>query len=248
MKTLAIAIALSAGFKLSAETFIGLTSATNRLVVGTNEALIISKLGFNAALRFQLVKDGNIHSTTALAVGPADSVVSSASPAALAGPCELIFTNEALVNFQRIITTSIHTVVLAPSATTNTTTITVPSGRQLRLFKPLPSNTQWAPLRVFRGTNGFTFSQAFSQYANEEFSGPLELIFLGPTSGQDSLIFSYALTDEAQSLPQGLGIQSPTGLFQFEVEKSTNLTNWVPVVIQTLREDQKAYYRLRITK
>jgi hypothetical protein len=48
--------------------------------------------------------------------------------------------------------------------------------------------------------------------------------------------------------PQGLAIQGPTGAFQIAVEKSINLTNWSPTILQDVRDDQKAFYRLRITK
>ena len=242
-------VCLSVGLTVQSETFVGLTSATNRLVAGTNEALIISRLGLQSSFQFQMVKDGSIYTTSALLAGPADYVLSAASPTALAGPCELVFTNQALVHFQRIANAAIQTVVLRPAATSNTATISVPAGRQVRVFRPFPTNANgYGTLRLNRGTNTFTFSGGFAHFANEEFSGPIELTFFGPTSGTDSLVCSFVITEEAQLVPQGVAVQSPTGVFQLEVEKSTNLTSWMPAVIQTLREDQKAYYRLRITK
>jgi hypothetical protein len=235
-----LAIAIAA----EAETFLGITSATNRLVVGTNEALVILRFEVASPRNFQLVKDGGVFTTVADGV-PMDRI-SPASPAALAGPCELILTNQASLVFHRLPTSSLQTLALTPSATTNTAVVSVPSDRSIRVFRPFPTYPNNG-LRVSRGTNGVELQQiAYS--ANEEFAGPVDLTFRGPTSGTESHIFTYALTEDTQVVPQGVAIQSGTGAFQLELEKSTGLTNWSPVVIQHLREDQKAYYRLRITK
>jgi hypothetical protein len=244
MKQTLVTIALlAATCSGTAETFIGVTSSTNRLVVGTNEALVISKFTYSGS--FQLVKDGSVF-TTSDGVFP-EYRIAADSPSALAGPCELVFPNVALLNFQRISTGSIQTVVLTPSATTNSATVSVPSGRNIRIFRPMPSTLGInASLRVARGTNIVSF-YSLSFKANDEFTGPIDVTFSGALSGTTH-IYSYALTDEPQVVPQGVTVQSPTGAFQFLVEKSVDLTNWVPSVIQNLQGNQKAYYRLRITK
>ncbi|MEN9572658.1 MAG: hypothetical protein RL514_513 [Verrucomicrobiota bacterium] len=247
-RTLAIAVLSATAFTGAAETFLGVTSATNRLVVGTNEAIFISRLNVTAS-SFQLVKDG---STLSSSFNFGSDRIDPASPVALAGPCELILPSQAAVHFQRLTTSSILTFVLPVSLSTNTTTISVPSGKTIRVFRPLPlSLTTW--LRLSRGTNSFTFNAggpggALAYFATEEFTGPLDVIFLGPSVGTEAGIFSYAMTEDAQIAPAGVAIQSPTGQFHLEVERSTNLTNWSPAVIQSLVEDQKAFYRLRITK
>lgn len=241
---LVIAAVLTASLSGTAETFIGVTSATNRLVVGTNEALVISKFTYNGS--FQLVKDGNVFTTSD--GGVQENQISPESPSALAGPCELVFPNVALLNFQRISTSSIQTVVLTPSASTNSLTVSVASGRNIRIFRPMPSTLGInASLRLARGTNVvFHYSLAFK--ANDEFTGPIDATFSGALTGTTAHIYSYALTEEPQIVPQGVTVQSPTGAFQFLVEKSVDLTNWVPSVIQNLQGNQQAYYRLRITK
>ena len=243
-RTLLSLAMLGLGLSVSGETFLGITSATNRLVVGTNEALIILKFEQTVSPYFQLVKDGNVF--TANGGGTAIDRVSINSPAALAGPCELIFTNQALLVFHRLSTSSMQTIVLTPSATTNTAIVSVGSDRSIRVFRPFPTFAN-NPLRVSRGMNGVELS-LIAYNANEEFTGPVDLTFRGPTSGTDSYIYTYALTEDARMVPQGVIVQSGTGAFQLELEKSLNLTNWTPAVIQSLREDQKAYYRLRITK
>lgn len=248
MKTIALFCGLLlVGGVLRAETFIGVTSATNRLVVGTNEAILITKLfSYNGGESFQLVKDGSIYNSSGAG---GTQRLSPANPVALAGSCEMILTNQTVVHFRRLPTSSIQTIVLLPSASTNTATVSVPSGRTIRVFHPLPVGLNgW--LRLSRGTNSFTFYPAGSVAGDgtEEFSGPLDVTFLGPLGGTDCGIFSYALTEDAQIVPAGVALQSPTGQFHLEMERSTNLTNWSPAVIQSLVEDQKAFYRLRITK
>ena len=233
------------------ETFLGPTSAMNRFVVGTNEAILITKwVPSNQSDGCQIVKDGVVYvvNPTAGQIPFSSELPSPSSPSAIGGPCELIFTNGVLINFQRLATASITTTILAPLASTNKTSVTVASGQTLRLFRGFPyRGLSSAPIAVARGTNSFGLEEA-SFFANDEFGGPLTLTFFGPVSGTFSYLFSYALTDSAQAVPQGVTLQSPTGAFQLEIEKSTNLTNWVPAIIQSLREDQKAYYRLRITK
>jgi hypothetical protein len=231
-----------------AETFVGITSATNRLVVGTNEAIIISKFYCppTNSRSFQLVKDGVIFESSSEGI---TIRISPMNPSALAGPCELITTNQSIIHFQRIATSSVQTAILLPSASTNTSTVSVPSGRTLKIFLPFPPRLNgW--LRLNRGTNSVHFYPGGSVNGDstEEFTGPLDVTFIGPLTGTDCGVFSFVMTDEPQVVPQGVTVQSPTGAFQFLVEKSVDLTNWVPSVIQNLQGNQKAYYRLRITK
>lgn len=250
MKQLPTLLALLVcGITVQAETFLGVTSATNRLTVGTNEAIIITHFAVQNSGEYQLVKDGNIHLLYGSAFrGPGGLSTSPNNPSALAGPCELILTNQALVNFRRIPTSSIQTFVLGPSAATNTASIVLSAGQAARLFQPLPSPyvLTGGNTGVSRGTNRFDFDVSFE--ANDEFSGPLGLVFRGPTSGSYSFVFSIAILDDAQIVPQGVTVQAATGASQLVVEKSSNLTNWVPTVFQDLNQDQKAFFRLRVTK
>ena len=243
-RTLAIVVLSATAFTGTAETFLGVTSATNRLVVGTNEAIFISRFS-PVGPSFQLVKDGAVYNSSfgsPIRLGPT-------SPVSLAGPCELVLTNQTMVQFQRLPTSSVQTLILPGSASTNTATVSVPSGKTIRVFRPLPLNMSLS-LRLSRGTNSMPLDSGalLATLGTEEFTGPLDVTFLGPLTGADAGIFSYAITEDAQIAPAGVAIQSPTGQFHLEVERSTNLTNWSPAVIQSLVEDQKAFYRLRITK
>ncbi len=246
MKRLLTLLALLAfGITVKADTFLGVTSATNRLTVGTNEAIIITHFDVQNSGEYQLVKDGNIHRLYGFEGGL--HVLNPNNPGALAGPCELILTNRALVNFRRIPSASLQTFVLAPSATANTAQLTLSTGQAARLFKPFPVSVYNARnISVSRGTNQFDIYGSVE--GNDEFSGPLGFVFRGPTGGSDSFVFSIAILDDAQIVPQGVTVQAATGASQLLVEKSSNLTNWVPTVFQDLNQDQKAFFRLRVTK
>jgi hypothetical protein len=231
----------------SAETFVGVTSATNRLLVATNEAIFIHKfVGAFGAADFQVVKDGSVFTLQVPASNEWEFTPTPSSPAVIGGPCEIILTNQALVNFRRLVVTNVQTILLAPSVPPLTNTVMIAANQTLRVFRHFPAlgavNAQ-----AKRGSSVATFTR-ISVHGNDEFSGPLELSFSGPSSGTQAYLLSYVLTEEAQVAPQGAALQSPTGGFYISVERSSNLTNWTPSVIQTLTEDQKAFYRLRITK
>ena len=246
MKQLLFAFALIAmALTGKTETFIGSTSATNRLVVGTNEALIIHAFGLSGGIPngFQLIKDTTTNSFAL------PGTCSLNSPIAVAGPCEFTFTKSAIVSFRRIPTSAIQTVIVAPN--TNSTTVSVPSNRTILIFNPLNAQA-FSPsfgvsATVSRGTNIAPFSVG-GTYGNAEITGPADLVFSVGGGQTEPNVISYVITDEAQIVPQGVTVQAPTGSFQFQVEKSDNLTNWVPAVIQNLQGYQKGYYRLRITK
>jgi hypothetical protein len=223
-----------------AETFVGSTSATNRLVVGTNEAIIIHGFGLSGGIPngFQLIKDGVTNSFVTA------GSCSLSSPSAVAGPCEFTFNKSAFMSFRRIPTSALQTVVFAPNATS--AVVSVPSGRTILIFNPLNSTSFGISATVSRGTNSAVLTVGGS-VGNVEISGPADLTFSGQSSSDPNVV-SFVLTEEAQIVPQGLTVQAPSGGFHLEVEKSANLTNWAPVVIQNLKGDQKAYYRLRITK
>ena len=223
MKALAIVLLLFAGH-VQAETFIGITTATNRLVVGTNEVIIISKFQTDDNARFQLVKDGNTYTSAGGSI--ASPPISQTSPSAVAGPCELIFTNQTLLSYQRLLTTSIQTVILTPSPNTNSATVSVAFGQSLRVFKPLPVEGS-SPALATRGTNAVILkSIAFT--ANDEFAGPIDLTFFSATYGSDSHIFSYVITEDSQAVPQGVAVQSGTGAFHLELENPSTLPIGVP--------------------
>ena len=223
-----------------AETFVGVTSATNRLVVATNKCILVSTFVSPGGV-MQVVKEVQIHTLLS-------SVQAQPSyPAAVTGPCDFDFTNAVLVNFRRYSSVSVQTVLLSPQAGTNEEfSVTIVAGQNVRLFQPISGNS----VRIQKGTNTFNLVLGPASPV-DEFTGPLTIAFRGNNSVTESpysTLYGYALTESATVVPQAIAIQSPTGAFQIAVEKSGNLTNWSPAILQDIRDDQKAYYRLRITK
>ncbi|MEQ2006630.1 MAG: hypothetical protein ABMA26_07525 [Limisphaerales bacterium] len=237
-KLLLLAVLTVVGHTADADTFVGVTSATNRFLVATNEAVLVANGSGSSSA--QVVKDGQNDSVRLL---PAAAVNGSLAPLAIVGPCELIFTSASLLNFRRIPSGNIQTVILPPGVTTNSqTTLTIPDGKAVTFFRPSSS----FGIYLQRGTNTFG---PFYLEGGDKMTGPLTITLTGTVgSGQLSAVYSYFISDGYSVVPQAAGIQAPVGAFQIAVEKSVNLTNWSPAILQDIRDDQKAYYRLRITK
>lgn len=227
---------LALGLKTRAEFFLGVTSATNRFLIGTNEAVLIRTDSFSSG-DLQFLKDGNTH--TLNLQGP------SSPPMAVVGPGEIVVTSSALFSFARIPTNGLQTILLPPAIGTNSEfKFSVAAGKNIRFFFPLS-----APEAKFdRGTNSVTRNifATIRDFGPIEVSGPVE-VTLSNRLGSRSALATVAETDESVLVPQGI-IQGPTGAFQIAVEKSSNLINWTPAILQDIREDQKAFYRLRIAK
>ena len=58
----------------------------------------------------------------------------------------------------------------------------------------------------------------------------------------------YTFNEDFVAFPQLGYLQTPPGNFEIVVEKTTNLTNWFPVLSHNTTTDQRAYYRFRIAK
>jgi hypothetical protein len=240
MKYLLVFVALGAMCLTGlSETFMGVTSATNKLLLATNEAAIFYRLNPSSSpIPCQLVKDGQIHNI----FFSVELNNATTSTYALVGPCELIITNNVLLNFRRVPGSTIQTSLIPPaSPNPNQVVLNVPDGKSLRFFEASGGVT------VSRGTNVFQAS-FIRRNPDEEFTGPLTITITGYTGGTESRHISYYFTDTFTALPQGVGAQTASGVSQIGVEKSGDLTNWSPTILQDIRNDQKAYYRLRITK
>lgn len=62
-------------------------------------------------------------------------------------------------------------------------------------------------------------------------------------------VYSYFLTEDFLEITADGYLKGPSGTFEVVVEKSTDLTQWLPVVVQnTASSDTRAFYRLRIQK
>lgn len=243
IRVLLLALSLASALAGRTETFVGVTSATNRLVVAANEAIIFNKLSAQS----------NATSTSKFIVWMGTNysllppISNQSPPGAFAGPCELVFTNAHVVSFLRLTNTPIQMAVLPTATPATTQTIAVPTNQTLHFFTS--SGNGRADFQ--RGGELVTDAEL---RGGEELDGPLTVVLKGvtgaaqPDTTNTASVFSYYLTESATVVPQTGVLQGPTGGFQLAVEKSLNLSNWFPAVLQNLNNDQKAFYRLRISK
>ena len=103
--------------------------------------------------------------------------------------------------------------------------------------------------RLAKGTNTF---DATNLRGNTEFSGPLEITLTVRNSTADPIekaaVYSYYFTEDFLVVPDFGFLQGPTGAFEITVQRSADLTNWFPVMVQNTSNDQKAFYRLKLAR
>ena len=215
---------------LRGELFIGPTSPTNRFLIASNEAVIVSALIYNFGAPASLVINGVTNSVT---FDPID-MTNNAQTYAIAGPSELILGTNVCFSFKRLIDTTIQMLAVPVSQTGS---ISVPSNKTIKFFIPLSTSYLFQGV-IQKGSQtaaGYTTSGA-------EFTGPCTIQIPGP------LVICYYFTEDALVLPQAKVIQGPTGSFEIAIEKSYDLTNWFPVVAHNSVSDQKAFFKLRISR
>src|SRR5262245_45006535 len=235
------AIFCCSGIRGRTEVFLGYTSPSNRLVVASNEVIFIS---INNAPVVKIARDST---TNLLGLPPAFQQV----PFPLAGPFELIvpYANPAsiygtdlpgLISFKRLTNSPIKTVF---PRTNVSYSVTVPANKNIRLFtRSRPNNVRITVHRNEVSADCFPDPVA-------ELSGPLDVGFqiLGDGIEHDEPV-SYYLIEDFLTLPELGFIPGPAGTFEIAVEKSIDLKNWFPVVMQGTSDDQKAFYRLRLSR
>ncbi len=81
-----------------------------------------------------------------------------------------------------------------------------------------------------------------------EFTGPGTLYLNSGVFPPYAKFISYFMAENAVALPgQGVLI-GPSGSFAITVDKSSELKNWSPVIMQTTSDSAQAFYRLRIQR
>lgn len=213
---------------LRAEVFIGPTTATNRLLISSNQAIIISSVIGNVFTFGSLVFNGVTNS-----VGfDLPDVMNNTSVYAAVGPSELVLPTNTCFSFKRLENTTVQMLVVS---NTQTGVVSVPSNKTIKFFLPLSTSSsfQGAIQKGPQIAAGYVFGGA-------EFTGPCTIQIPGP------IVVSYYFTEDALVLPQAKVIQGPTGSFEIAIEKSYDLTNWFPVVAHNSVSDQKAFFKLRI--
>jgi hypothetical protein len=217
------------------ETFIGPTTATNRLLVSSNSAIIIT------------TTLGDFTNSTQIAqgVGGSPSPLYYFTPLehgaeyALAGPAELVFSNAALITYYVLTNSTISTQTIAHDPIS----ILIASNQTFHLFGvPAPLHASFT--QAGNGSVGFYLE------ANEpaEFSGPggltLNIGTLAPYIG----FISYFIEEDGFTLPNQRAIAGPTGSYAITVEKSFDLNAWSPVLLATTSGANQAFYRLKIQR
>ena len=217
------------------ETFIGPTTATNRLLVPSNSAIIIT------------ATFGDFTNSTQVALGEGGSPfwlnyfapLENGSSYALAGPAELIFSNAVLITYYQVTNSAIHTQFIA----NDPIVVQIPANKTMRLFG--------VPATVYAGFSrpgsGFV---SFTLEPNRpaEFTGPGGLQLSSGVLYPYSKFISYFIAEDGFTLPNQRAIAGPTGSFAITVEKSLDLNTWSPVLLQNTSDADKAFYRLRIQR
>lgn len=232
MKPICI-MALLLGVAAHGETFIGPTTATNRLVVSTNAALIIT------------ATFGDFTNTQVQIGGGAPFIQSYFAPLgsgtvyALAGPAELIFSNTVLVTFYCLTNSAIYTQGIA----NDPIGIPIASNKTMHVFG-VPAEVNANFTRQDGGSLSFTLEP--NQPA--EFTGPGTLFLNSGVIPPYAKFISYFFEEDGFTLPDMRAIAGPSGSFAISVEKSVDLQSWSPVLLQNAIDSTKAFYRLRIQR
>jgi hypothetical protein len=214
-----------------AETFIGPSTVSNRLLVASNAAIIITSIF------------GDFTNSTVVAQGDTQipqtyfAPLESGSSYALAGPAELIFSNAVAITYYQLTNASIFTQSIA----NDPIGITVASNKTMRLF------SVWAPVNASFSVPG-TGSVSFVLQPNQpaEFTGPGTLALNSGVLPPYGKFISYFYAEDGFAIPDERFIAGPTGSFAITVEKSFDLNKWSPVLLGNTSDATSAYYRLRI--
>lgn len=235
---LSLATVLVFHFALSAhgEVFLGYTTASNRFLIASNEAVLIYRSTVAEAF---FIRDGVTNQLRSFDATPLE-------PCAFAGPAEMLIVTPGMMSFKRLFNSGIRTVIISP---TTTNVIEIPSGKTARFFRATaPSGINLYELSFEK--EGVVVDQAGGKWApvitgGEEYQGPLKITIRNHVY---SVSVSYYFIEDFLTVPELGFLQGPTGSFEITVEKSGDLTNWTPVIIQPTANDQKAFYRLKLSR
>ena len=234
ISAIALFIAL-AGPLAKGERFIGPTTSTNRLLVPTNSAIIITATfgDFSNSTQVLLGDGGTPFKQSYFAP------LQNGTVYALAGPAELMFSNAVLFTLYRLTNSAIHSQGIGndPSG------IPIVSNKTMHLFG-VPAQVNANFTRPDGGSLGFTLEP--NQPA--EFTGPGTLFLNSGVIPPYAKFISYFFEEDGFTLPDMRAIAGPSGSFAISVEKSVDLQSWSPVLLQNATDPTRAFYRLRIQR
>jgi hypothetical protein len=234
---IALIIALAVTYA-EGETFIGPTTSTNRLLVPTNSAIIITATfgDFTTNTQVQLGDGGTPFLQSYFAP------LGNGMVYALAGPAELIFSNAVLFTFYRLTNSAIYTQGIA----NDPIGIPIASNKTMHVFGvPAPVNASFSRSS---SAGGGTFSFVLEPNQPAEFTGPGTLYLNSGVFYPYAKCISYFIAEDGFAIPGQRAIAGPSGSFAISVEKSLDLNTWSPVLMENTSDPVKAYYRLRIQR
>jgi len=214
-----------------AETFIGPTTATNRLLVPTNSAIIITATFGDFTNSTQLAYSGSQFPLNYFAP------LGNGSAYALAGPMELVFSKAALITYY-VVTNS---AILTQTIGNDPITITIASNKTMRLFG-VPALVNASFSRPGSGSVSFTLGPDQSA----EFTGPGALSLNSGVLPPYVKFISYFFAEDGFVLPNQRAIAGPSGSYAITLEKSFDLNTWSPILLANTTDANQAFYRLTI--
>jgi hypothetical protein len=232
--SIALFIALAAT-PAKSETFIGPTTSTNRLLVPTNSAIIITATFGDFTNSTQLELGGGVPFTQSYFAPLENGAIY-----ALAGPAELIFSNAVLFTFYRLTNSAIY----SQGILNDPIGIPIASNKTMRVFGvPAPVNASFErPISAGGGALSFILEPN----RPAEFTGPGTLSLNSGVFFPYAKFISYFIAEDGFTRPDQRAIAGPSGSFAISVERSVDLNTWSPVLLQNTSDPVKAYYRLRI--
>jgi hypothetical protein len=220
---------------VGAETFIGPTTATNRLLVSSNSAIIIT------------TTLGDFTNSTQVALGGGApfaqnyfAPLQNGTVYALAGPAELIFSNTVLFTFFRLTNSTIYSQGIA----NDPIGISISSNKTMHLFG-VPAEVNANFIRLISAGGG-SLSFLLEPNIPAEFTGPGTLYLNSGVLPPYAKFISYFFDEDGFTLPDLRTISGPSGSSAIIVERSFDLQNWSPVLLQNTSDPVKAFYRLGI--
>jgi hypothetical protein len=231
-----IALFLGVSVELAcAETFIGPTTATNRLLVASNSAIIITTTLGDFTNSTQVVLDGG----TAFPLNYF-APLQNGTVYALGGPAELIFSNAVLFTFFRLTNSAIYSQGIA----NDPIGVSIASNKTMHVFGVHAEVS--ATFSRPSSAGGGSLSFALEPNAPAEFTGPGTLYLNSGLPPPYIKFISYFLEEDGFTLPDLRTISGPSGSFAISVEKSVDMQSWSPVLLQNTSGATQAFYRLRI--
>jgi hypothetical protein len=217
------------------ETFIGPTTTTNRLLVASNSAIIVTATLGDFTNSTQLAQGENGFPFALNYFAPLEN----GNTYALAGPSELVFSNVALFTFYRVTNSAIFTQSIA----NDPVVVSIASNRTMRLFG-VPATVNAGFVRP--GSSPVSFALEPGKPA--EFAGPGSLSLSSGVFAPYIKFISYFIEEDGFVLPSQRAIAGPTGSYTIMVEKSLDLNIWSPVLLKNTSDADKAFFRLRIQR